>query len=196
MDLDILTLGTMDNKSYALSWGDRTLLIDAPAQAETILQWASRNERSIDAVLTTHSHADHVGALVQVLSATGAHHYASALDAPDLPAPVDTKLSHGDTLEFYGQYLQVIILRGHTRGGACLALHNDGTTHLFVGDSLFPGGLGKTDSPAEFKQLFSDVSARLFDRFSDDAIVWPGHGKPTTIGAERPALGEWEKRGW
>lgn len=62
---------------------------------------------------------------------------------------------------------------------------------LFTGDSLFPGGVGKTWKPGDFDTLLADVTAKLFDRFGDDTIVHPGHGDDTTLGAERPHLGEW-----
>lgn len=64
-------------------------------------------------------------------------------------------------------------------------------------DSLFPGGVGNTDrDPERFASLFADVTRRIFDVYPDDTIVRPGHGKPTALGAERPHLGEWERRGW
>ena len=72
----------------------------------------------------------------------------------------------------------------------------DGTTHLFVGDSLFPGGLGKTSSEGEFVRLFHDVKEHIFDRFDDDTVIHPGHGDATTVGAERPHLDEWWERRW
>jgi glyoxylase-like metal-dependent hydrolase (beta-lactamase superfamily II) len=69
-------------------------------------------------------------------------------------------------------------------------------TQLFTGDCLFPGGVGKTWQPGEFTQLLTDVTSRVFDRFGDDTVVYPGHGDDTTLGAERPHLGEWKERGW
>lgn len=69
-------------------------------------------------------------------------------------------------------------------------------THLFTGDSLFPAGVGRTSSDRDFRSLFADVSERVFDAYPDDTVVWPGHGLPTTLGAERPALPEWQQRGW
>ena len=67
---------------------------------------------------------------------------------------------------------------------------------LFTGDSLFPGGPGKTDSPADFTQLMDDLQACVFDVYGDDTWVYPGHGADTTLGAERPQLAEWRARGW
>lgn len=63
--------------------------------------------------------------------------------------------------------------------------------------SLFPGGTGRTIGRENFESLFSDVVSRIFERYrADDAVVWPGHGKPTTLGVERPHLEEWQARGW
>jgi glyoxylase-like metal-dependent hydrolase (beta-lactamase superfamily II) len=73
----------------------------------------------------------------------------------------------------------------------------DEPVHLFTGDSLFPGGVGNTGGSAErFGQLFADVTAKVFDVYPDDTVVHPGHGLPTTLGAERPHLPEWKQRGW
>ena len=66
----------------------------------------------------------------------------------------------------------------------------------FTGDSLFPGGVEKTADPEKFTSLLSDVETKLFGRYDDSAIVYPGHGKDTTLGAERPHLQEWRERGW
>jgi glyoxylase-like metal-dependent hydrolase (beta-lactamase superfamily II) len=88
----------------------------------------------------------------------------------------------------------VIHLRGHTPGSLAL-LYQD--AHLFTGDSLFPGGVGNTQrDAARFEQLYTDVVERVFDRLPDETWVYPGHGKDTTLGAERPSLPEWRERGW
>ena len=68
--------------------------------------------------------------------------------------------------------------------------------HLFTGDSLFPGGPGATRTPADFASLMADLTDRVFDRFADDTVVYPGHGLGTTLGVERPHLDEWRARGW
>lgn len=67
---------------------------------------------------------------------------------------------------------------------------------LFTGDSLFPGGVGKTNSPQDFAQLLGDVRTRIFDVFDDNTVVFPGHGNSTTLGADRGNLDAWEARGW
>lgn len=186
----------MDNNCYLLCEDGQGLLIDAASHATDILAMADEAGVKITAVLTTHRHYDHTRALAEVLENTGAKHYAPFLDAPAIPAPADVELRDGDTIEFAGHSFPVCVLRGHTPGGACLVAEIDGTTNLFVGDSLFPGGLGKTQSEGDFVRLFNDVKEKVFDVYPDDSIVWPGHGKPTTLGNERPDLDDWWDRRW
>ncbi|GGG76737.1 Zn-dependent hydrolase [Corynebacterium pelargi] len=194
--LDQISVSDMDNNCYLLVRGDQALLIDAADNTEELLALAKRHNATITAVVTTHQHWDHVRALEELLERTQATHIAPAPDASALPAEVDIALEEGDALDFEGLQLEAHILRGHTPGGLALSCDIDGTTHLFVGDSLFPGGVGKTNSPEEFEQLFSDVKERIFDVYPDEAIVHPGHGKPTTLGQERPQLDQWRERGY
>jgi hypothetical protein len=67
-------------------------------------------------------------------------------------------------------------------------------THLRP--SLFPGGVGKTWKEGDFEKLLGDVTSRVFNIYGDSTVVYPGHGDDTTLGAERPHLGEWRERGW
>ncbi|MGD7003290.1 MBL fold metallo-hydrolase [Corynebacterium halotolerans] len=196
LKLHQISVSEMDNNCYLLAAAGEGLLVDAADDAPALLNLAEEAGVKITAVLTTHRHADHVRALQEVLEATGATHYGSFLDAPALPVAPDVELEQGDTLPFAGHEFPVAILRGHTPGGAAIAVELEDTTHLFVGDSLFPGGLGKTSSEGDFIRLFNDVKSRLFDTYDDDAVVHPGHGKPTTLGAERPHLDEWFQRRW
>ena len=108
------------------------------------------------------------------------------------------RLQHGDTVRFGEITLDVVHLRGHTPGSVALAYDDpQGQTHLFTGDSLFPGGVGNTKMEGQsFDALFADVTQRVFDVYDDDTWVYPGHGSDTTLGAERPHLDEWRERGW
>ncbi|MFR9834929.1 MBL fold metallo-hydrolase [Corynebacterium striatum] len=196
LSLHSISVSDMDNNCYLICCGDEALLVDAADDAPAILQLAADKGVKITALLTTHRHWDHVRATKDIIKATGATHYASFLDSPALPAPVDVDLHQGDTVPFAGRELPAIILRGHTPGGAAIAVDIDGTTNLFVGDSLFPGGVGKTTSEGDFVRLYKDVSERIFDVYPDSAIVRPGHGKSTTLGEERPKLDEWWERRW
>ena len=118
-------------------------------------------------------------------------------DADELPVPVDVRVQTGARVRVGSCELEVIEVAGHTPGGIVLAYDDpDGIVHLFTGDSLFPGGVGKTWSADDFTTLIGEVETKLFDRFPDDTHVYPGHGHDTTLGAERPHLAEWRERGW
>lgn len=196
LHLHQISVSEMDNNCYLLIAGDQGLLVDAADNAPAILDMAREAGVDITAVLTTHRHWDHVRALGEVLQATNAKHYASVIDSPAIPEDVDVELREGDSIEFAGMKLPIIILRGHTPGGVALVATVDGITNLFVGDSVFPGGLGRTTSEGDFVRLYKDVTKRVFEEFPDNAIIRPGHGKPTTLGEERPKLGDWWERRW
>ncbi|MER0000649.1 MBL fold metallo-hydrolase [Corynebacterium sp. KPL4015] len=196
LHLHQISVSEMDNNCYLLTAGDQGLLVDAADNAPAILDMAREAGVDITAVLTTHRHWDHVRALGEVLEATNAKHYASFIDSPAIPEDVDVELREGDSIDFAGMKLPIIILRGHTPGGVALVATVNGVTNLFVGDSVFPGGLGRTTSEGDFVRLYKDVTKRLFEEFPDNAIIRPGHGKPTTLGEERPKLGDWWERRW
>ena len=127
----------------------------------------------------------------------GSDPYAGAPDAPELPVAVDETVENGDVISFGAVDLSVVRLTGHTPGSVALAwAEPGGRVHLFTGDSLFPGGPGKTNSPEDFTQLMDDLESRVFAVFDDDTWVYPGHGADTTLGAERPSVPQWRERGW
>ena len=86
--------------------------------------------------------------------------------------------------------------RGELLLGGALADPPDMAILLFTGDSLFPGGPGKTQNPEDFTTLMDDLEERVFAVYADHALVLPGHGDNTTLGAERPQLPQWRARGW
>jgi glyoxylase-like metal-dependent hydrolase (beta-lactamase superfamily II) len=187
----------MDNNVYLLRCQatDEQVLVDAADDARTIMQVVGSD--GLRRVVTTHRHWDHHRALPEVVAATGATTVAGEADADELPVPVDERVSDGDTVQVGECRLEVIHLVGHTPGSIALLYDDpDGTPHLFTGDSLFPGGVGKTWSPEDFTSLVRDVSTKLFDRLPDETWFYPGHGNDSTLGAERPHLSEWRSRGW
>lgn len=195
------SVGPMDNNAYLVTCArtGATLLIDAANDADTLITLVREHTPKISLIVTTHQHFDHWQALAPLAEATGAPTAAHTLDAGPLPVTPDRLLADGDTIEVGDLRFEVIQLRGHTPGSVALALGGaatDGVTQLFVGDCLFPGGVGKTWQPGDFEQLLADVTGRLFDRFGDDTVIYPGHGDDTTLGAERPHLAEWQRRGW
>ncbi|WP_323961759.1 MBL fold metallo-hydrolase [Arthrobacter sp. JZ12] len=201
-----ISVSEMDNNVYLLTAksSGAQVLIDAADDAAAILRLLedgaqdAASEAKLALIITTHAHWDHVRALAEVVRKTGARTAAGRDDIPEIAVPTDVPLDHGDVGEFDGFSLEAIALRGHTPGSVALAYRDPhGPAHLFTGDSLFPGGVGNTGKdPQRFDSLYRDVVERLFDRFDDDTVVHPGHGKPTTLGAERPFLSEWRSRGW
>ncbi|MFC9479775.1 MBL fold metallo-hydrolase [Streptomyces griseus] len=193
-----VAVGPGDNNCYLLhchSTGKR-LMIDAANEPEVLLDFC---DRRLDAVVTTHQHWDHwENGLAAVVDATGARTYAGEPDVPGIKVPTDVALHDDDIITCGAFELRVIRLTGHTPGSVAL-LYDDpeGHPHLFTGDSLFPGGLGNTfGDPDAFASLLKDVEEKIFDRLPDSTWVYPGHGKDTEIGVERPSLPEWRARGW
>ncbi len=194
-----LAVGPMSNNAYLLRdpVTGEGLLIDAADEPERLRELVRMDGPPVSAVLTTHRHADHWQALPDVVRDAGAAVYAGEDDADELPVAVDERLSHGDTVTVGDIGLEIIHLRGHTPGSiAVLYRDPEGGPHLFTGDSLFPGGVGRTTSPEEFGSLIDDVEQRVFAVLPDETWVYPGHGNDTTLGAERPHVGEWRARGW
>ena len=195
-----VAVGFLDNNAYLLRCKrtGKQVLVDAADDAETLLALIGG---SLDAVITTHQHDDHWQALDSVVRATGATTYAGRLDADGIPAPTDVLVDDGDAIRVGDIRLTAIHLAGHTPGSIALLYEDsgdpDGRPHLLAGDCLFPGGLGSTwEDPVLFDSLYRSVVSKIFDLLPDDAWVYPGHGKDTTLGAERPHLAEWRERGW
>ena len=203
-DLGALTItkvsvGPMDNNAYLLvcTATGEALLIDAanePDRLEGVVGAAKGAQ--LRTTVTTHRHYDHWQALGAVAEKFGTRQLAHPLDAPELPVPVNGTVEHGDTITVGHVPLEVIHLRGHTPGSIALAYRAADGPHLFTGDSLFPGGPGKTNSPKDFTSLMDDLAERVFGQLPDETWVYPGHGDDTTLGKERPSIPEWRARGW
>lgn len=209
-DLGCLTLTKvavdpdMSNNCYLLHCGetDEVVLIDAAAEPERLLELIG--DRSLTSIVTTHQHWDHHRGLAEVVAA----HPAATVVAgePDADAiteqtgvRVDRRVREGDKVAVGTCDLRVIPIAGHTPGSIVLLLDDpvaSPTPHLFTGDSLFPGGPGRTTSPEDFASIMDDLEAKVFDRLTDDTWFYPGHGNDSTLGAERPHLDEWRSRGW
>jgi glyoxylase-like metal-dependent hydrolase (beta-lactamase superfamily II) len=195
-DLSItkVSVGPMDNNAYLLRSGTEQLLIDAANEPARLLELTGP---TLATVVTTHRHPDHWQGLTEVVKSTGAASLAHTDDAAGIPVITGT-LTDGDTVAVGDCTLEVIHVVGHTPGSIVLLYQDpDGTAHLFTGDCLFPGGVGNTDRDAgRFTSLINDVERKLFDRLPDDTWFYPGHGKDSTLGAERPHIAEWRARGW
>ena len=186
-----------DNNCYLLrcaATGD-TLLVDAAGDAPLLLSLVG--DGRLVGVVETHGHWDHVQALSEVKEATGAPVLVHPGDADMLPVPADRLLADGDGVQVGKCALQVVHLEGHTPGSVALLYEGDpDRPHLFSGDSLFPGGPGRTTNPEEFGSLMDDLERKVFGPLPDETWVYPGHGNDTTLGVERRSIPEWRARGW
>ena len=210
-----VAVGPMRNNAYLLTCraSGAQLLIDAADEPDRLLALVREGSAwsQLDLVVTTHQHQDHHQGLAEVVAATGAPTAAGAEDAVGIPVPTSRTLRHGEVIAVGRLTFEVIALRGHTPGSVALAYREPvhpatsrvaadgavpGRVHLFTGDSLFPGGPGRTSGAAAFGLLLEDLQARVFDPFDDETWVYPGHGADTTLGVERPHLDEWRVRGW
>jgi glyoxylase-like metal-dependent hydrolase (beta-lactamase superfamily II) len=205
-----VSVSDMSNNIYLVtSKGDGLqLLIDAADDAPAIdrlVESASSDSKvatKLEGIATTHQHWDHIRALHEYVESSGAKTFAGAEDVDGIAAganvAIDVPLTHGDTVPVGTSVLECVHLRGHTPGSIAYVLRDSGgTTVIFSGDSLFPGGVGNTQNDAQrFTSLMDDVTTRLFEQYPDESLVLPGHGATTTLGAERPNLEAWRVRGW
>ena len=196
-----VSVGPMDNNAYLVTCSQtgETLLIDAANDPAILLELVARYAPKLSLIVTSHQHQDHWMALSEVAASTGAPTAAHPLDAGPLPVTPDLLLSDGDTVNVGELCFDVIHLRGHTPGSVALALAGPATgdeVQLFTGDCLFPGGPGRTTRPDEFDSLMGDLETKVFARYGDGTVVYPGHGDDTALGNERPHLAEWRERGW
>ena len=197
-----VSVGPMDNNAYLVTCSQtgETLLIDAANDADILLELIDRFAPKLALIVTSHQHQDHWLALAEVAKVSGVPTAAHQLDADPLPVKPDRILANGDTVKIGELSFDVIHLQGHTPGSVALALDGadpeTGATHLFTGDCLFPGGVGKTWREGDFEKLLGDVSSRVFNVYGDSTVVYPGHGDETTLGTARPHLDEWRERGW
>lgn len=192
-----VAVGPMANNAYLLRCAvtGEQALVDAADEPDTLLSLVG--DAGLARVITTHSHPDHWQALADVVTATGAETVASVVDAEEIPVPTTHPVSDGSRVRVGSCELEVIELVGHTPGSIALAFDDpDGIVHLFTGDSLFPGGPGRTTTPGNFQRLMTDLQAKVFDRYPDTTWFYPGHGHDSTLGTEHGSIPEWLARGW
>ncbi|MDZ4168859.1 MAG: MBL fold metallo-hydrolase [Coriobacteriia bacterium] len=201
-----ITVGALETNCWVVSdaLGGPSVVIDPGDDAPEILR--ELGSGACAAVILTHAHFDHVGAVAQVLAAVDAPLLIHSSDADrlthDAPhgtggaafgfagvtAPAaDRLLEDGDTIEAGALELRVLHTPGHTQGGICLFVEDPegGAAHLFSGDTLFAGSVGRTDFPGgDSRALASSIASQL-TAFEPQTIVHPGHGPDTTIGREQ-----------
>ena len=171
--LEIAPFGTNAYILKCMATGE-SVLVDAPGEADRIADRLKGTNPKY--ILMTHNHIDHVMALAELQSSLKVPVAAHSADAGGLPAAPDVLLNDVDTLSFGKVELKVLHTPGHTPGSLCFLTGK----YLISGDTLFPGGPGKTNSPAAFKQIIESITGKIFV-LPDDARMYPGHGDSTVV---------------
>jgi|SRR5579871_1792714 len=193
LEVHRLVVGPFDNNVFVLrcKQSGEALLIDAANEHEQLLELARR--LGVRQVVETHGHWDHIQA-VPAMRDAGYEVAVTAADAAMLPS-YDLLLEDDTELAVGRLRLRTILTPGHTPGSICFLV--EGSPLLFSGDTLFPGGPGNTATElGDFPTIIESIDRRLFAPLPPETIVLPGHGRDTTISAERPHLEEWVARGW
>ncbi len=185
-------LGPYENNIFLISHAEsgEGYVIDGGFEPRQISDAATGMQ--VRGILITHGHRDHHEHVGELKPLLGAPVGIGIDDAVELSVEPDTLIVDQQSFNFGPLTLQAIHTPGHTPGSTCFLIGS----HLFTGDTLFPGGPGNTQrDPVRFERIIASIRERLFS-LSDDTVVYPGHGRDTTIGAERPHLDEWIARGW
>jgi len=189
IQIERLELGPFGTNAYIVICQKTrdSVLIDAPAEASTIIdRLKSTNPKYI---LLTHNHMDHIGALAELQARLKVPLAAHALDAGNLPSPPEMLLSDSDTVSFGNLRFEVLHTPGHTPGSLCFKVG----CYLISGDTIFPGGPGKTRSPADFKQIIKSITEKIFV-LPDDTQIHPGHGDSTVLKKEKDEFAVFSSR--
>lgn len=184
-----LELGPFGTNSYIVTCRKTqdSALIDAPAEASIIVDTLRNTTPRY--ILLTHSHFDHIGALAQLRAELKIPLAAHASDAANLESPPETLLSDGDTLSLGDLTFAILHTPGHTPGSLCFRVGR----YLISGDTIFPGGPGRTDSPAAFEQIVKSTAEKILV-LPDDTVVYPGHGDATVLKKEKDGFAIFNSR--
>jgi glyoxylase-like metal-dependent hydrolase (beta-lactamase superfamily II) len=214
----MFTVGPVQENAFLLrrDGGDRALLVDPGEEAPKLLGAIEALGVTLDAILLTHCHFDHTGAVAPVAKATGAPVYCPEIEVPllqDIMAYVpwpgfgpfeswdpEHTVAGGERLQLAGYDIEVLFTPGHSPGHVTYAIADEtegAPIALFSGDVLFQSSIGRTDLPGGDHATLLASIATLLERFDDGAVVHPGHMGLTTLGAERahnPFLAELSQR--
>jgi len=188
MEIKCLPLGAYQTNCY-LAWGknaDSCIVIDPGYDPEVVLIEAKKLGKTVEAVLLTHGHFDHVGGVKAIRRLTGCPVYLHEAELSMPEAWTDGPLTYthtygeGDRLSLAGLDIRVLHTPGHTPGSVCLAVENT----LFSGDTLFMDSCGRTDLPGGDMQTLLKSLQRLEELQTDYAVL-PGHGQSTTLFEEK-----------
>ena len=172
-----IPMGDYGNNGYVIvcPQTNESIVVDTPGEPEKLM--AVARDTTVKAILITHTHFDHLVGFEKIRSELKAPVGVHAAETENLPTPHDFQLADDDTITAGTVTLKVIHTPGHTPGAVCLLSGK----HLFSGDTLFPGGPGRTRTPQDLRQVIESISSKLLV-LSKDTVVYPGHGDNTTIG--------------
>lgn len=178
--IERLELGPFGTNAYIVTCRKTrdSVLIDAPAEAKIIIDKLKNTMPKY--ILLTHNHMDHIGALAQLRTELKVALAAHASDTGNLTSPPEILLHDGDMISLGGLKLNVLHTPGHTPGSLCFRVGRN----LISGDTIFPGGPGKTGSPHDFGQIIKSITDKIFV-LPDDTQIYPGHGDSTVLKKEK-----------
>ncbi len=187
--IEKLTLGPFGTNAYILVCRktNDSVLIDTPAEAETILERLKGTNPKY--ILLTHNHMDHLGALAELHRSLKVPLAAHAADSGNLPVKPEIAIKDGDTLSVGNLKIEVIHTPGHTPGSLCFLTGS----YLMSGDTIFTGGPGKSWSPDNLKQIIESITGKIFV-LPDDTRIYPGHGESTVLKKEKEEFAVFSSR--
>ncbi len=200
MKIRMATVGPLQENCFIFNadGSDAALVVDPGDEAERLLEAIEAEGLRVEAILLTHTHFDHVGAVAALARATGAPVWCPEAEVEVLAnindylfpgfGPLeayeaDHTVAGGETLRLAGLELEVLFVPGHSPGHVAYHVAEDAA--LFGGDVLFQGSVGRTDLPGGDHGRLLESIAMLLERLPDETRVLPGHMGPTTLGAER-----------